>query len=786
MPLYVGSSVKDSRPVRRGYAGSLDDIADFLKESAGIPKGDWYWLSVELTDGRRYAEGVKGVYALVVDIDEVMTLDEGRARAVELGHPCVIYTSGSHQKQKDDKPPCDRYRMIFPLSEPVVGSAWTYLYTPLCDYIGVPWDPSCKDPSRLWYAAQDAEHVETLNPDGPLLDPRSVKPLPKESPKTEQPSKTRANKGNGKGRPGDDYAACNSWREILERAGYRYLKNVGKEERYLRSGKDDGLSITAYHNGSENIHVFSSSIPYLEADGNYTKFEFYARCYHCGDREEAARTLAKEGYGDAPHPFIPSRQPEDATYIQGEIEQLSKFEPSDLGNAERFVRLYGQYLRYCHLWGKWLFWSGWGFAQDENGGSIATQKVIEMIRGMAIEALTPERSSEMGKMLEWAWKCHSHARQVSAIAVAKQLKGVPVSPGDMDQNPDLLNLRNGTLNMRTMELREHRREDLLTKLIDIDYDPDAKCPFWLEFINKVLDRDEDLIRYVQKACGYSLSGDTSAKCFFFLWGTGDNGKSIFIETITRVMGDYGTQIEVESLMMQKEGQTQTNDIANLKGARFVSTSETEKNCRLSTARVKRLTGNDRLKVRFLYQEPFSFMPEFKLWMSGNHKPVLDGNDKAIFRRVHLIPFEVSIPKDQQIPATVMHEKLGREMPGILAWMIEGWKLYLKDGLKPPQAVVDAVEEYRDESDTFGKFLRECTETDQFGEASSKALYEAYCNWSRDMGEKMPLTRHRFGAALRERGFTSKHTRDGDNWQGLSVLAGLAQRSMTNYLQNYDD
>lgn len=792
LPVYVGRGTTDARPILRGRLTSLVELADFLKQAAGIPKGQWYFLSADLSGGYRSADTSERVYALIIDVDHDLTLEQARSRLTELGHPCIIYTSASHRLvknpgEKSEQPPCDRFRIVMPLARPVKGDAWVYLYGALCNYVlnapGI-YDKACSDPSRLWYAAQHRDAIEMLCEDGEPLAPNVVAPLPKVDRSAEFEAKGLRVRREGeatKKRPGDDYESSKSWFELLSGAGCRFLYARGVQEYWQRPGKSGpGNSLATNYRENGKIHVFSSSMSPLEANENYSKFAFYA-AMRFGDLSDeslkaAARELGKLGYGTPPEaPFKPDPLPLASIPKNGHIEveaepdPLVKFEPTDLGNAERFIRIYGKDLRYCHLWGRWVLWNGHHWITDENGGAIPKQKAVLMVRGIAQEAFRPERVKDMGSMLEWSGKCHSRSRLESIVALAKSLPGVPITPDELDRDPELLNLRNGTLNLRTFEFRPHSREDLITKMIDVEYDPEAKCPNWLKFLDRVLASDFDLLNYIQKAVGYTMTGFTSAKCFFFLHGRGNNGKTIFVETLTDLLGDYAKQVGIDTLMVQQK-QAQTNDLAALKGARMVASTETENGKALAEGMIKKLTGFDTITCRFLNQEFFSYRPEFTIWLSGNHKPRIRGTDEGIWSRVHLIPFEQFIPPEERIKAEVLIATFKSEMPGILAWAIQGCRKWQVDGLEKPKAVQDAVDEYREESDLFGEFLEECTEIDQFGSIRAKEFYGRYFRWAKQKGEKDPMTGHRFGKTLGERGERKQKDRDGTFYEGRTLKA----------------
>jgi putative DNA primase/helicase len=565
-----------------------------------------------------------------------------------------------------------------------------------------------------------------------------------------------------------------SWADMLESEGCVFLRFEGADEDYYRheGAAGDQATLVANYQGSGLLHVATGDLPPLKAGEQYTKFEFYAAMRFDGDTLAAAASLGFKAPAAKKASKALAEEGRTNGHSNGHIEEdLSaeidprekvKFEPSDLGNAERFVRAYGRNLRYCHKWQNWLMWRGWGWEEDENGGAHQIQMAVEMVRDMAKEALLPECSSEMSPMLVWAAKSQSKERLESTTSLAKKLRGIPVHPSQLDRNANFLNLRNGTLDLRTLTLSPHREEDLITKLIDVPFEPEADCPFWKSFLARVLDHDEDLIRYIQKAAGYTLTGDTSEKCFFFLHGSGNNGKSIFIETLTRVLGPYAKQLDVESLMLQKNNpQGPSNDLAALKGARMVVSSETEDGRQLSESKIKRLTGGDTITCRFLNKEFFSYMPEFKIWIAGNHRPEIKGTDEGIWSRVHLIPFEVCIPKEQRIPAAEMHRRLKEESAGILTWTIEGYNLWKKEGLKAPKAVSAAVEDYRSDSDVFGAFLSDCTEIDEYSEGvRSIDMYNAYVKWAKQQGDREPKSMQKFGRVMADRGEPSKKTETG--------------------------
>ena len=330
----------------------------------------------------------------------------------------------------------------------------------------------------------------------------------------------------------------------------------------------------------------------------------------------------------------------------------------------------------------------------------------------------------------------------------------------------MLNVTNGTLNLKNGELRSHIREDLITKLVPIDYSPEATCPRWLQFLEQITDGDDDLTRFLQKSVGYSLTASIREQCFFILHGTGANGKSTFVNVVSALLGDYAIHTRSETLLIGRGDQI-ANDIARLDGARFVAAGEIELGRRLAEGLVKQMTGGDKLTGRFLYHEFFDFEPRFKLWLAVNHTPRVSGTDDAVWRRIRLVPFSVTIPEGRQ--DRDLEEKLKQELPGILAWAVEGCELWQTEGLKSPKAVAAATQAYRDDSDVIAAFIHEKCQTGRTCEISKADLYNAFVKWCLESGDDATSKRE-FGRCIAERGY--KDDRKGDSrtrtWVGIKL------------------
>jgi putative DNA primase/helicase len=345
--------------------------------------------------------------------------------------------------------------------------------------------------------------------------------------------------------------------------------------------------------------------------------------------------------------------------------------------------------------------------------------------------------------------------------MVKSEPGVPVAPAELDRDPFLLNVLNGTLDLRTGRLHDHDRADRITKLAPVEYDADATCPRWLAFLGRILDGNADLMTYLQRVVGYALTGDVGEQCLFFLYGTGANGKTTYLTAIKDMLGDYGNQSPAE-LLIAKTHESHPTERADLCGKRFVCTIETDQGKRMAESLLKQLTGGDSIKARRLYQDLFEFKPTWKLFLAANHKPVVRGTDHAIWRRIKLIPFTVTISeaeKDKDLPA-----KLTAEWPGILAWAVRGCLDWQKYGLGEPDEVRAATDAYRAEQDTIAGFISECLFVHPSAKAKASTLFEEYVKWS---GDRV-MTQTEFGKRFEEQGFERKRFASGWFYLGVGV------------------
>jgi putative DNA primase/helicase len=417
---------------------------------------------------------------------------------------------------------------------------------------------------------------------------------------------------------------------------------------------------------------------------------------------------------------------------------------TDTGNAERLVYQHGRDLRYCYPFGCWFVWDGARWQRDETGAVV--QRARQTARSIYGEAGRCDDDAERAAVAKHARRT-DHAAPIDAMLRMAQ-SDVPIMPDDLDRDPWLLNVPNGTIDLRTGALHEHRRDDLITKVAGAAYDPGALCPTFDRFLARVLP-DADVRAFVQRAAGYSMTGSVSEQCLFFCHGSGANGKSTLLEALRAVMGDYGHQAAPD-LLIAKDRDSIPTGVAALRGARFVATVEVEEGKRLAESLTKQLTGGDRINARFLYQNAFEFDMTGKIWLAANHRPGIRGTDLAIWRRVRMVPFTVSIPEEERDPELL--DKLRAEAAGILAWCVAGCLEWQRAGLRPPDAVKYATEQYRMEQDTLGAFIEARCVTGRIHQVKAGDLFAAYGRWCTENGERT-TTQTDFGRKLEERGYT---------------------------------
>ena len=441
-----------------------------------------------------------------------------------------------------------------------------------------------------------------------------------------------------------------------------------------------------------------------------------------------------------------------------------QFHRTDRGNAAYFAARYANAIRYDHRRHRWLLWRKhrWCPDVDAEVHRLATASVQDRL----MAAATCSSLEDKKETVKWAFQSESRARLDALLALAQSEQPI-ADPGDSwDLEPMLLCAPNGVIDLRTGALRVGHQADRLTMSTDVPFDADATCPRWEQFMVEIFNADEGLVRFVQRAIGYSLTGDTTEQCLFLLYGSGANGKSTLVNTLKQVLGDYAWNMPFSTIEMHQRASI-PNDLAALVGRRFVIASETNDGTRLNESRLKALTGCDLVSARFLHQEFFEFGPVAKLWLSVNHKPVVRDDSHGFWRRIRLIPFLQQFPGDKMLGRALMAEG-----PGILSWAVRGCLEWQRLGsLNPPNIVTEATTAYERESDPLAQFLEDACKVDPTAETGADALFNAYRQWAIKQGlnHEEWLSGTALGRKIKTR-FETRRTRSGIVYLGVKPFA----------------
>jgi putative DNA primase/helicase len=419
---------------------------------------------------------------------------------------------------------------------------------------------------------------------------------------------------------------------------------------------------------------------------------------------------------------------------------------TDLGNAELFARLNRDNVRFDHRAQRWLLWRKHWWAEDSDGRVLRLAKSV--VRRRPQIAIAQMDDETVQQEFKWAMKSEARQRLEAMLALARADKLIADTGQNWDSDPWLLGVANGVVDLRTGKLRPGRQSDFITMHAEVPFDPNAQAARWLRFLEETFDANRELIDFVHRAVGYSLTGLTMEQCFFCCFGSGSNGKSTFLEVLRYVLGGYAHNMPFSTLELTARTAI-PNDVASLAGRRMITGSETNEAAQWNEQRVKALTGSDSITARFLYKEHFTFSAVAKFWLAFNHKPRVSDDSHGFWRRVRLVPFQHKFEGDAQDKQLLT--KLQAEAVGILAWAIQGCLEWQQQGLAVPEVVRAETQSYREEMDVIGQFLMERCVVDSNVSVTAKALWDEYYFWAADNGEK--ADRKLFAARLAARGFT---------------------------------
>lgn len=452
---------------------------------------------------------------------------------------------------------------------------------------------------------------------------------------------------------------------------------------------------------------------------------------------------------------------------------------TDFGNADRLIAKTDGNIRYCPVNDSWFVWNGDGYWKKDMLGEIR-EYAKATILSIHDEMKYVEHEDRKIALRKWATQCEKPEHVNNMIKTASTYPKIAVSLDAFDTDAYMFNMLNGTYDLKHHMFCEHDRENMITRQATYRYEPEARCNNFLKFLERIFKSQpekDNIIRYIQKAMGYTLTGEVSQQCIFLLYGSGSNGKSTLLETMRMLLGDYGTTIASASLTTQKNEGVR-NDIARLPKIRFVVASENAKGTVIDEELIKKLTGGDEITARFLFQEEFTFYPQLKLWWAFNHPPGVRDLTHSLMRRLKLIPFTETITDSEKVDQKVLLETFRQELPGIFNWAVEGLKLFYKEGLSDPATVKEAVKSFRDEQDILFEWMHDnCyipakdaitpLGLKEDVRSQSKVLYTNYLKWAEEHREK-PMSPKKLGMELLERGFKRQHTKEGAVYLGIGL------------------
>jgi P4 family phage/plasmid primase-like protien len=745
--------------------------------------------------GFRCAADVMSISTMVFDLDHVESLSLlVHQLEEELPFAAILYTTFRNTAG------ANRCRIALPLLRPVAASEWSFFHETALKWFAekfrTPLDP-CKDPPRFYFLPSHplgGDHVAHvfhewdecyLNPQ-PMIDAgRDAAQRLEAERKARRDATDAVTTRTGRASALRHYVDTAIDDQLADLAGVQ------------PGGQNDGLntaafSLTSLLAGADlldewpdiegrmvhiavNVWTFTRE-PWTEAVALRTiRSGYNAGVKHPRPLSHVGAWQAEDTSGgwappqaapepDQPHGAEPDpgQEPDAAEADDQDAKPEAGPQPvarralTDTGNAVLFASMFHDVFRHVPELGHPIIWDGRRWAIDKAGRALEmTKQVTERIRADATEPneLVPSERA-VKAAVEWAKTSESKGKREAMLRLASVESSVVANFDTLDRDPFLLTVNNGTFNLRSRVLRPHAPDDLITKLAPVTYRLGAQCPRWLAFLDRIFEGNQDLIAYVQRWFGYALTGDVREQAFAVLYGTGANGKTVFIETLAALAGDYAMHINLESLTTNRQSSSVSNDLARLRGARTVFGTELNAGARLAEATIKELTGNDTITARFLFQEYFEFKPCLKLFMALNHRPRVS-IDPAIFRRIKLIPFAVTIPQEERDPN--LKALLLEELDGIFNWALDGVSEWLRHGLGECEAVTAGTSQYQADMDPLGDFLAQCARLRPDARVNVGAFYRAYCSFiEREYGKHIKvMTPNAFSRLLKSRAIVSK-------------------------------
>ena len=441
---------------------------------------------------------------------------------------------------------------------------------------------------------------------------------------------------------------------------------------------------------------------------------------------------------------------------------------NEVGLAQKLIDIYGQDIRFVKGLNAWIVWDGTVWQED--GTKIYIKRlVINMLNKLKEQAAEIEDKDTRKCNIKFLTSSGTAKKIYSIIDLAQAGQGIMIDTKELNRNHALLNCSNGTVNLRTGKIQKHSREDYITKKLDIAYDSNATCPEWEKFVSELMCGDEELVDFLQKAFGYALTGEVIEQCLFFFYGKGKNGKSTILNVLKNLMAGYAKQAPAGTFTKGSSKNSANFELAYLHDARVVISTEIAEGERFDENLIKSLTGGDPFTARSPYKGFFEFEPTLTLFFATNNKPKIFGQDEGIWRRPLLVKFNYSVPADKVDKN--LCKKLNSEQEGILAWLVRGAINWYKNGLQPPQAVIEATQEYREDEDRLGGFMKDVCDVGEDYHVTSSDLYKAYVKWAEENGEH-PMAQRTLTQRICYRGFEKDKISGNRSLIGLRIKMGM--------------
>ena len=442
-----------------------------------------------------------------------------------------------------------------------------------------------------------------------------------------------------------------------------------------------------------------------------------------------------------------AHQDESTVLVNSKTGQVSfgtsvAYELNDTGNAQRMVDRFTGYVKYNFDNKCWKVWNGRFWQNDVTNQIKGYAEVI--INDMKVDAFQSEDEKERKEKLQNVKRAFQSSGKEALLKECQHLDTVPAVNNDFDNNDFMLNVENGIIDLETGKLLDHDKELMMSKFVPIEMHISNIPSNWLKFLDEIFQGDKEMIKFIQKAVGYTLTGSIREQGIFICYGDGSNGKSVFLDIVGRLLGDYSATASVDTIIEKKFGSGGTSELARLKSARFVTTAENNEGSKLNEGLIKQITGGEKITARFLYGTEFEFYPNFKLWLATNHKPIIRGTDTGIWRRIMAIPFKYKVPEAKRDKSLVF--KLEKELPKIMSWAVEGCLLWQKEGLGIPDVIAKATKDYKNEMDIISTFVSENCEEAVNHNTSAKEMYSAYERWAKSSNEYL-MSATKFGREL---------------------------------------